>query len=537
MYFVPARTTGIAVLLLLATTHADTQEKKLPVPEAADQKKAEAEVRGAFKDDFAKKDREGRRALGQKLLAQASDAANTLAQRYAALILTRDVSAEAFDFKTGLAAIDSLERDFDVRPAPLAGATFTINLNLLKASYLIAARKFAATPEDISLIAGWFMTLAEGAMKSTDFDDAAAFADQAAKASRDPSVVAKARQFVQEMPFLKAEKEAAIKAAAALAKNPDDPDANTVLGKYLLFSKKDESGLSSLSKGSASPLRDLATSELANPASPEAMLEVGEGWLTLSEKEKNNLGRSRYQERAISWLERAFQNSGGLTKAKIKKRLGDLGRIEEPSADALLCRWFFDEGKGAGTQDSSPAARKGTLMNGVRWVNGVSGSAVSFDGAGSYISCDAKGLHFADNPQSIVWAHNAGAAPKGSTFIIALTAEKSTLILGLGYRDGKVSVWTTNMTLVQAPAPAPGEWHFFAYTYDQKTHKLYVDGVQKGSSTVGTMAGQYQMLEFGRWYGGNGNPNQFFNGSLDDVRIYRRALEEGEVRDLVRRRR
>jgi hypothetical protein len=118
--------TGIVMLLLLGSAPGAVQEKKQPVPEA--------DVRTVFKEDFAKKDRDSRRALGQKLLAQAADAANTPPQRYTALILARDLSAEALDFKTGLAAIDSLERDFDVRPTPLTGATFSINLNLLKAS-------------------------------------------------------------------------------------------------------------------------------------------------------------------------------------------------------------------------------------------------------------------------------------------------------------------------------------------------------------------------------------------------------------------
>ena len=60
------------MLLLVGIVQGRIQDPKLPVPEAADQKRAELDVRGVFKDEFAKKDRDSRRALGQKLLAQAA---------------------------------------------------------------------------------------------------------------------------------------------------------------------------------------------------------------------------------------------------------------------------------------------------------------------------------------------------------------------------------------------------------------------------------------------------------------------------------
>jgi hypothetical protein len=177
-------------------------------------------------------------------------------------------------------------------------------------------------------------------------------------------------------------------------------------------------------------------------------------------------------------------------------------------------------------------------MSGVRWSPGASGTAVTFDGTGGYVSCRSGGFPFADEPQTVTWAQLLMAPPKGNAFIVGMTSEKTSLILGLGYKEGKLAVWNTNIVIVQTPPPTLGEWHYIAYTYDQKTHKLYVDGAMKASSTVGTMAGQYRMLELGRWYGGyptpGASPNQFFQGSVDDVRVYNRALEESEVRDLVR---
>jgi hypothetical protein len=352
----------------------------------------------------------------------------------------------------------------------------------------------------------------------------------------------KARQITNEIAQVRAERDAALKAEATLAKTPEDPEANLAFGRFMLFVKKDEAGIGFLAKGPPSPLRDAAALEVAKPATPEAMVKAAEAWLAAAEKEKAAAVKGRCQERAVRWLEPALQASGGLLRAKIKSRLADLGRIEEPSTDQLLCRWFFDEGSGSTTADTGPRALKGTLMNGAKWVPGPSGSAVGLDGVGSYVSCEvANVLPFANIPQTVAWAHQAASIPKGNAFVISMTAEKTPLILGLGYRDGKLSVWKTTATILQTPAPPAGEWHYYAYTYDQKSHKLYVDGELKGTSTESTMAGQYRMLELGRWYGGyptaGGPPNQFFQGAVDDVRVYRRALSDDEIRELVRRKR
>jgi hypothetical protein len=539
----PRRGAALVVVLMLplyGTALGGVQDEKHPVPDPAELKKQETEIRGIYKDEFSRKDRDNRRTLCQNLLNQAKDAGISPVQRFAILILARDVSAEALDVKTGLASIELLDRRFEIKPAPVAGAAFVVSLHQQKAAYLLAARKHASSPDDVALLAGAFMGLAESAMAVGEFEDAGVLADQAVKASKDPSFILKARLIQNEIAGAKGERDQATKAATTLAKNPEDPEANTALGRYLLFVKRDETGLAHLSKGAASPLRDAAAGELAKPATPEAMLELGDSWLAVSEKEKSAAAKSRLQERALNWLDRAFQSASGLTRVKIKKRLADLGQIEEPSSDQLLCRWFFDEGSGSVTLDSSPRARKATLMNGVKWVPGPSGTAVSFDGNGSYVACDTGGIQFANIPQTVAWAHHVPSVPKGTAFAIALTAEKTPLILGLGYRDGKVSVWKTTATILQAPAPPAGEWHYYAYTYDQKSHKLYVDGVLKGTSTESTMAGQYQMVELGRWYGGyptaGGAPNQFFQGAVDDLRIYRRALDESEIRELVRKR-
>jgi len=74
----------------------------------------------------------------------------------------------------------------------------------------------------------------------------------------------------------------------------------------------------------------------------------------------------------------------------------------------------------------------------------------------------------------------------------------------------------------------PGEWVFLAVVYDQdeSTVKIYVNGdCDQGNGVLG--AG-YEYIHIGS----NPSYGEYFNGVIDDVRIYNRALSEAEVQML-----
>jgi hypothetical protein len=77
--------------------------------------------------------------------------------------------------------------------------------------------------------------------------------------------------------------------------------------------------------------------------------------------------------------------------------------------------------------------------------------------------------------------------------------------------------------------PLPTQWMHLVAVYSGTTLTLWVDGtrVNSASMQLNTLTNQFMM---GRWVV---NPdNSFFKGCLDDVRIYNRALSDGEVKAL-----
>jgi hypothetical protein len=70
-------------------------------------------------------------------------------------------------------------------------------------------------------------------------------------------------------------------------------------------------------------------------------------------------------------------------------------------------------------------------------------------------------------------------------------------------------------------------WHFVAGTYDGTNEEIYLDGVLRNSHEYsGPMSTSPNDLEIGR---DPSNPSRFFDGLIDEVRIYNRALTTSEV--------
>jgi hypothetical protein len=98
--------------------------------------------------------------------------------------------------------------------------------------------------------------------------------------------------------------------------------------------------------------------------------------------------------------------------------------------------------------------------------------------------------------------------------------------LHLGFRDFRVAVWNyRNDEVVGTPAPPPG-WHHLGYTFDGVTHRLYIDGAPVADGAMGTQTGRVAVIRLGA---SNAMASQPFAGSIDDVRIFGRALSAAEL--------
>ncbi len=73
----------------------------------------------------------------------------------------------------------------------------------------------------------------------------------------------------------------------------------------------------------------------------------------------------------------------------------------------------------------------------------------------------------------------------------------------------------------------PNQWHHIVFTYNGTILTPYIDGIAGPSASSDLIPGSStRNLELGRM----SNVGSFWNGSLDEVRIYNRVLSASEVR-------
>jgi hypothetical protein len=94
---------------------------------------------------------------------------------------------------------------------------------------------------------------------------------------------------------------------------------------------------------------------------------------------------------------------------------------------------------------------------------------------------------------------------------------------GIGTQYGSAGA-TTNVD--------DGNWHFVLGEYDGNDVSIWVDGQRENHTTPGafTLASSANSFEVSNCYSHGG----FYNGTIDDVRVYNRALTTAEVKQLYK---
>ncbi len=125
------------------------------------------------------------------------------------------------------------------------------------------------------------------------------------------------------------------------------------------------------------------------------------------------------------------------------------------------------------------------------------------------------------NGGSLTAVHGAGDT-SGDAALLAVVLGRPSTLLGDGGSDPGANA------LVHAEDLADGQWHHMAMTFtggEDDTLKLFVDGVLSGIRTQAAGDIHIDGWEVGKKYGGTA----YFAGSMDDVRMYDRALSDGGV--------
>ena len=206
-----------------------------------------------------------------------------------------------------------------------------------------------------------------------------------------------------------------------------------------------------------------------------------------------------------------------------------------PNTDPGLAGWWkLDDATGTTAVDSSPAGgHDGTLTNGPVWVAGHLGGALQFDGTDDYV--DSGWSENLSTWTISCWV-TSPAAPSSTGSPSGPLHRENNYQFNWNHSNG--GNWPASVaTNVGAWTPArlgtlsANTWYFIAGTFDGTDLKAYTDGELITTVALsGTPASDTNTMKLGR----HAANTQYFGGTVDDARVYNRALTQEEIQQVMK---
>lgn len=208
---------------------------------------------------------------------------------------------------------------------------------------------------------------------------------------------------------------------------------------------------------------------------------------------------------------------------------------EGAAAGGLLGYWALDDGAGSTATNLAGNSYIGTLNNAPVWSSGAGRNYLQFSSASQqYI--EVPGLPSVDGLVTVAcWARSGTADWNIAGALVSRRPQ-----WGLHpWKDGKRLSFMINtgtyadIYLDTLPGFDLTEWHHYAGTYDAGTGqaKIYVDGLFAGSKTIS--AGLLNETTGSLWIGRDSTKARYFEGALDEVRLYNQVLGAAEIMELT----
>jgi len=209
------------------------------------------------------------------------------------------------------------------------------------------------------------------------------------------------------------------------------------------------------------------------------------------------------------------------------------------AAPGLLAGYGFSEGSGTSTTDASGNGITGALVSGPAWVAGKNGTGLSFNGSSTYVDLgNPAALQLTGSMTLSAWVlETANVGDDGQ--IVAKSDGGAGWQLksspDTGVRTFAVRLVSSTGAIVQRysrTVRSLNTWYYVTGVYDAaaRTLNIYVNGALDNgvlNGTVGTSQRNATVnANLGRRTGGF-----FIRGTIDDVRLYGRALTPTEILD------
>lgn len=242
-----------------------------------------------------------------------------------------------------------------------------------------------------------------------------------------------------------------------------------------------------------------------------------------SNKFNGSLDEVRVYNRALSVSEIVALYKSGITTNR------------QISNQGLIGYWPMNEGTSTSVGDASGSGNNGSFVNTPTWTNGKIGKGVNLNIYTSYIQIPDNSV--LDTTSSVT----ISAWVKFSPYIVgdvqSLVTKDGNYALEMNAGHVRMKWWAgTDIYMVEytpSPAFSAGEWHHLVgVATGNLPSALYIDGLLVATSPSVLSGGVSRNLTNPLYFGGGAGYG--FQGVIDDVRIYNRALSTAEASSLYR---
>lgn len=227
-----------------------------------------------------------------------------------------------------------------------------------------------------------------------------------------------------------------------------------------------------------------------------------------------------------------------------KSNKSEAGAVKIDLTRGLVAHWEFDEKGGTVVRDKLQSEHVGKVFGVATRIDGVMNRALSFDGASGHVAVGSPpALDLSAEMSCFAWLKFQKVSTGGFGQCIYGQTHSSgrggqyELCVGRGQNTEEVTVlWKDVDVCVSKSKLTPGKWYHIGFTRTGSpgdwTCTLYVDGaVSSVAEKITTEVDEARPFAIGRAGDYNG---LYFQGDIDDLRLYNRALSPAEVAALYK---
>ncbi len=302
------------------TVIATAQDQKTPVPSKAQRKESLKLIRSLFPSQYADRSDEGKRKLAGMLLKQAQDISDDPVSQYVLFEQASEIAQKVGAAKTAWDATEGIIKEFDVDAFELKYEVLRVLSKTLEDSAL-----YSTLVADCQKLIDQRIELDQYELAITQSRKLLAVAK---KGANEPTINLQDRSAKRIKRLASAY--SAIKDQISIADSQSNNEAaNQAVGEFLCFLKGDfEKGLPYLSNGDSAATKTLANQELNSAETTKEKVALADSWWELGENENGNDEVLAIKTHALEIYLAIVDDTTGLTKARIEKRLGEGNKAE-----------------------------------------------------------------------------------------------------------------------------------------------------------------------------------------------------------------